>query len=80
MGIRLRAKPSTKSSKDSGVAAGRMTNLLSPASTNDEIRPRAPAQPSATSAAGSASGRRRLTEAASASGMPPNATARLIPK
>jgi hypothetical protein len=41
---------------------------------------RAPAQPSAISAAGSASGRRRLMEAASASGRPPNATARLVPK
>ena len=51
----MRAKPATKPSKDSGVAAGRMTNLLSPASTNDEIRLRAPAQPSAMSAAGSAS-------------------------
>jgi fructose-bisphosphate aldolase, class I len=79
-GASSRVKPATKSSKDSGAAAGRTTNLLSPASANDAIRSRAPAQPSATSVDGMASGRRRRIEAASASGMPPNVIVRLIPK
>jgi fructose-bisphosphate aldolase, class I len=79
-GASSRVKPATKSSKDSGAAAGRTTNLLSPASANDAIRFRAPAQPFATSVAGSASGRRRWIEAASASGRSPNAIDRLIPK
>jgi hypothetical protein len=75
-----RAKPSTKSSKDPAGAAGLTTNLLSPASANAKIRSRAPAQPSAISAVGSESGRRRRIDAASASGTPPKAIARLIPK
>jgi hypothetical protein len=54
--------------------------LLSPTSASAEIRSRAPAQPSAISAAGSVSGRRRRIDAASASGMPPKAIARLMPK
>jgi hypothetical protein len=54
--------------------------LLSPTSAKAEIRSRAPAQPSAISAMGSVPGRRRRIDAASASGTPPKAIARLIPK
>jgi hypothetical protein len=60
--------------------AGRTTNLLSPASTYWLIIRRAPSQPCATSAAGSACGRRLWTVASSASGMPYSATGRLSPK
>jgi len=59
---------------------GRITNLLSPASTYCESSRRAPSQPWATSVAGSASGRRRRTDATSEGGMPSNVTATLSPK
>ena len=72
-------KAPTHSPNDSGATAGLTTNLLTPASTNAAIRSRAPAQPSATSAVGSASARRRRTAAANASGMSPNAITTLIP-
>ena len=64
-----RTKPSANEPNGPGPA-GRTTNLLSPASTYCPIIRRAPSQPTATSAAGSASGRRRRIEASSASGMP----------
>ena len=76
----LADEAAAKAANDSGSAAGRTTNLLSPGSTYCSIMDRAPSQPAATSVPGSASGRRRRIEASSGSGMAPNATGRLSPK